>query len=126
MNILVEYELHIIKMKKNSSEILKVLNQIDLYGEKIIDSVDNFNDLLEQTKKEVNKHQNDKKSYENIKDEILLIIEKIDKSFNKNNDKKKTIQKKNQKLKVRRRPIIVKRPKITKKSRTTRNRLKGK
>ena len=86
IKILIEYKNHIKQMQKNSSDVLKVLNQIDLYGEEIIDSVDNFDELLQRSKKEVIKHKSDEKSYENIKKEIIEIVEKVDASFNKNLD----------------------------------------
>ena len=90
VDIFDKYTFHLNGLDMQNKQLLKLLNQIDLFGDKFVSSVDNFEVILSNTKEESNKNKKDRNLYKNTLNKVVNLISVIDNEFNKNisiNDK---------------------------------------
>jgi tetratricopeptide (TPR) repeat protein len=82
LNLLYIYKEHIDILDKKSGDILALFNKIDIYGDDIVNSIDNFNDILFDIRRDKDKSRKDYNIYQQTKDNISKILEEIDSIFN--------------------------------------------
>ena len=82
MNILEEYYKYIKISEEKYTDLLRIFNQLDLYGNDITVNIDNFERILENIRLEKHKNSSDLKSYTEIKKNILELIGVLDSLFN--------------------------------------------
>ncbi len=86
LSILKEYSQYIQDTKNKSSTLLKLFNELDLYGNDIVSSLSDFDKTLNSIKDDRNQNKKDIKAYDKINNSLSEILSSMDKLFNQQID----------------------------------------
>lgn len=84
MAVFNEYQIHINKVDNKNKKLLKLFNQIDLYGGNFVSTLDDFDVILSTVKKDTDKNQKDRDLYNKNNENAIRLISLIDNEFNQN------------------------------------------
>ncbi len=86
LSILEEYNTYIENCKNKSSILLKLFNELDIYGADIVSNLSGFDNILNSIKDDKNQNKTDIKAYGKIYNNLSEILTSMDKLFNQQID----------------------------------------